>query len=76
MSKKPTLLEQAKSMQRELGRKAREYTLEEEDLCMAWLNGEIKISQVQHAMNMKSTGQPYVFLAMCARQLFMKARKK
>ena len=44
---------------------------------MAWLNDEIKLMQVQHALKANSNGQQvYVFLARCARQLFLKAQQK
>lgn len=53
------------------------YSLEEEELYMAWLNDEIKLMQVQHALKANSNGQQvYVFLARCARQLFLKAQQK
>ncbi len=76
MSKKPTLLEQAKAAKQPSKLNSREFTIEEEELCMAWLNGEITLTQVQSAMQLKSAAQPYVFLARCARQMFMKSRKK
>jgi hypothetical protein len=50
--------------------------LEEEELCLAWLNGEITITQVQHGLEFKSAGQVYTFLALCARQMFGKSSRK
>lgn len=70
---KRSLLDEAKSIEKPVTKKP--YTLEEEELCMAWLAGEVTLQQVQGVMKFKHSANTYVFLARCARQCFMKARK-
>lgn len=76
MPKKLTLLEQAKLHTNKIGRKTKEYSLEEEELCMAWLVGEVTLTQVSQAMKLATAQQAYNFLALCARQLFQKSRPR
>lgn len=75
VTKKLTLLEQAKESSK-VGRKGREYNLEEEELCMAWLSGDVTLTQVTKAMRFSTVQHAYTFLALCSRQLFGKARPK
>ncbi len=73
---KNSLLEKAKEPIENRGRKAREYTNEEEELCMAWLNGEISLSQVARAMDIGVVQNAYTFIALCSRQIFQRATNK
>lgn len=57
-------------------KKAFQYSLEEEELCLAWLNSEVALHQVATVLSKKTGQQVYVFLARCSRQIFMKAQVK
>jgi hypothetical protein len=57
-------------------KKTDHFSLEEEELCLAWLNDEVELYQVSAALKKASGLQVYVFLARCSRQLFIKAQRK
>jgi len=54
---------------------SRRFTPEEVELCEAWLTNEISLTAVGKAIN-TATGASYVFLALCARQIFQEMSDK
>lgn len=53
----------------------RKFSKEEVELCEAWLTDEISLTGVMKALE-TSSGQAYVFLATCARQILQEMGDK
>lgn len=64
---KQTLLEKALKNDRKI--KKMNFTEEEIELAMAWANNEIGLRQVARAMNMRSDGRAYSFIALALRKI-------
>lgn len=70
MAKTPSLLEKAKAV-KELQHKTK-YTDEQLELVQAWLGGDVSLHQVVQATG--NRGGVYAFLAMGARELFIRSK--
>jgi hypothetical protein len=68
VNKKPSLVQIAKRLRtRKPGKK---YSKEEKELVIAWLNGEITLTQVKLAKRLSSVTQAYVFVSLVSRAIW------
>ena len=70
-----SLLEKAKEVQA-IRTHSANFSDEELELVSAWLADEITLKQMLQVLKLKSTAQPYVFIARGARELWRRANKK
>jgi hypothetical protein len=67
---KLSLLEQAKAVNIQLGRKPREFNHDEIELALGWLSDEVTISQVSSVLGSKSHGAALYRMAVALREAY------
>ena len=74
MAKQQSLLEKAKETPIRKSMK-RDYTQEDEELTIAWCNGEVTLQQVTNVKGFSSSNKVYIYLAFVCRQIIGNHKK-
>lgn len=76
MTKKQSLVEQARAIPNKVGKTPSQYSKEEIDLCVEWALDRVALRQVGILMSHSNTAATYTWLLFGLRQLVQREAKK